>query len=191
MTKNHGPKKLARAAARKLNLPLSEAKQYLAREGASPVSHDARLVESRMTSNFASNHAENLTLTTPNGRTRPTDRPASAPVEFHPDDEVQFHGDRFWWAVQAVGERGTLVLTRKAAFGEGGVYTIVHWGRGWRGPHDSWGHPAVTREECQEVAAAIEAGEDLLDMSVRNSVYLDLKKVRRGKLVLWVDDSAA
>lgn len=176
MTKNSGPKKRARAAAKELNLPLSEAKHQLSRGAGSQAAVS-----------FAANHAQNLTLATPSGRTRPTDRPASAPLEFLPDDEVQFYGDRYWWTLEAVGKLGTLVLTRQAAFGKGSLYTIVHWGIGWRGPHDSWGHAAVTREDCEEVAAAIESGEDVLGMSVRNSVYLDLKRVRRGAAVIWAD----
>lgn len=180
MTKNDGPKKRARAAAKALNVPLSEAKQQMVRGAVAAAAVS-----------FAANHAQNLTLATPSGRTRPIERPVSAPTQIDPDDEVQFYGDRYWWTVQAVGQRGTLVLTRKAAFGKDALYTIVHWGRGWRGPHDSWGHPAETREDCQEVAASIEAGEDILDMSVRNSVYLDLKRVRRGSATVWVDASAA
>lgn len=57
--------------------------------------------------------------------------------------------------------------------------------RGLRGPHDSWGHGAITDEDCQRTAAALAAGE--IDFSARNSVRLDLLSVERDGGIVWSD----
>ncbi len=92
-------------------------------------------------------------------------------------DRVKFYGEKKPYVVQAVSEH-FVILTKPFNLQHTTLYTIIDWRNGWRGPHNSWGFGAVTREDCEETIAAMESDE--IELSVRRNVYLDIEWVKRG-----------
>ncbi|MDQ8040640.1 hypothetical protein RDI86_02100 [Cellulosimicrobium sp. XJ-DQ-B-000] len=130
-----------------------------------------------LTKVFARNHRTNGLLVGPHGRTRAQREPIDRFVDLVPDQRVKFLNEPRWWTVQAVSDdKDVVVLTRKAAFSREILYTIIVWSEGRRGPHDSWGHGAETREECEEIARDFD-GDVKLALSERRAIYLDIAKV--------------
>jgi len=127
-----------------------------------------------MSTTFAANHVENQTLCGKNGRTRATIRPVE-PMPLKVNGRVKFLGDRRWWTVQAMNATHA-VLTRGGDFGRGPVYTVIAWKEGRRGPHGSWGHAALTREDCERIATDMASGE--ISLSERRAIYLDIDTIR-------------
>lgn len=109
-------------------------------------------------------------------------------------DRLRFYGEkRSVWTVRAVaddihsryGWTRTLAVATTTLFGNPS-YCALSTLRGIRGPHDSWGHGAVTDEDCVRTAAALASGE--IDFSARNSVRLDLRSVERDGKIIWSDE---
>lgn len=126
---------------------------------------------------FTTNHTRNQGLVHKRGRSRATSSPID-PVDMPVGSRVKFLGDRRWWTVAATdGER--VVLTRTGDFGRPPVYTVIVWSQGRRGPHNSWGYPALTREDCERIVKgmAVDSGYPRLDLSERGAVFLDLEAV--------------
>lgn len=97
------------------------------------------------------------------------------PLQFKIGDRVKFFNDRRWWDVRAHDSK-TTVLTRSGNFGGPPVYTIIVWEEGRRGPHDSWGFPAETDEDCAEIVSAF--SNDDLHLSERRAIHLDIEKTQ-------------
>ena len=112
------------------------------------------------------------------GRTRAGHHHAICPVPATVGQRIRFLGDRRWWTIEAADD-SRLVCARGGDLGRGSRYTVVEWGAGRRGPHDSFGHGAGSRAQCEEVLAALASGA--IALSERNSVYLDLDKVETGE----------
>lgn len=98
------------------------------------------------------------------------------------DDKVKFYDNCVRpFVVQAVSEN-FVVMTKPYNPRRTTLYTIIDWRNGWRGPHNSWGYGAVTREDCEETISALEDGK--IELSVRRNVYLDIEWVKRdGKVI--------
>ena len=123
---------------------------------------------------FAANHRRNNNLVHPAGRTRAHELVPVRPFALAPGDRVRFHDSRRWWTVQAVSPLH-VALTRRAAFTSEPLYTVIAWDEGRRGPHDSWGFEAITREDCESVVAALDRGE--ISLSERRAIYLDVAAI--------------
>jgi len=129
---------------------------------------------------LASNHRTNRGLEHAGGRTRAQAAPFERFVDLVVGQRVQFHAPaRRWWTVEAVRADGdVVVLTRQNRdFGrDEQQYTIIVWSEGRRGPHNSWGYGAETREECERIARDFD-GDVTLALSERRAVYLDIAKI--------------
>lgn len=110
----------------------------------------------------------------------------SAPVQIEVGDRLRYWCEkRLVWTARAVAGEGDIVVATTSIFGKPS-YLATSFNRGIRGPHGSWGHAAVTDEDCVRTAAALASGE--IDFSARNSVRLDLRSVERDGEIIWSDE---
>lgn len=109
-----------------------------------------------------------------------------APVQIQVGDRLRYWCEkRLVWTARAVDGDGDIVVATTKILGQPS-YLATSFARGIRGPHDSWGHAAVTDEDCVRTAAALASGE--IDFSARNSVRLDLRSVERDGVIVWSDE---
>lgn len=141
-------------------------------------------------------NAEANRLNTGNKRVWPRCQPVDR-LEMLPGDTLRFHTGRSVYSVRGVS--ANFVVATGTSGGKP-TYTVIDWANGQRGPHDSWGYGVVTDAEVDalldglERTRAREAGtlgpEDAVglnpvQLSVRRSVYLDIKSVHRGRQKVW------
>lgn len=153
---------------------------------------------------MASNVEATKALQHPGGtRSWPTADPMEA-LELQPGDIVRFLTGRTVYTVQAVTPNFAALTGRSI---NKPVYTVIDWAKGQRGPHNSWGFSMLDSADIDLALAAMErtktaqdeaAGNPLagkpggpalpmaeLELSIRRSVYLDIRNVHREGERIW------
>ncbi|WP_424348523.1 hypothetical protein [Kocuria sp. CH-021] len=109
-----------------------------------------------------------------------------APVQIQVGDRLRYWCEKnLVWTARAIADDDDIVVATTKIFGTPS-YLATSFVRGIRDPHGSWGHAAVTDEDCARTAAALASGE--IDFSARNSVRLDPRSVEREGETVWSDE---